>query len=360
MKKLILWCLGAAIVCTPNLKAQNILGEALGRLGTAIENRNEKKHQEEYNKQRTSYGPANWDTEYNGVCYKTFSNNVAIVVRPRQESTTTSYSDMEARVRPTTETINPHISLQSINIPDQIYSDKWGICNVKELSGSAFSGSAATQAWITGNIKAIPSHLFRESAIKYVTLNEGTQSIGNDAFHDCYDLKIINFPSTINHIDDRAFMNCTSLNQKIHLPDNIKTLGEYCFAGCGNIEQLRLPENLDHINNGLVAGCASMRNFNIPPGCISMGDYIFCQPQGEVPGLTETTAPIWTIRSYAPFPPTCTSNTFYGLDFNSIMLFVPSHLIDAYRQSPYWSNFSVILALEDLQENHPYSFLLYY
>lgn len=70
------------------------------------------------------------------------------------------------------------------------------------------------------------------SQLESVTIPEGYQYIGKNAFKGCSNLKEIVLPSSLENIYDEAFAECTAL-ERIILPISLLRLGKNVFAGSG-------------------------------------------------------------------------------------------------------------------------------
>ena len=74
--------------------------------------------------------------------------------------------------------------------------------------------------------------------LKEVTLPDGVEKIGNNAFNSCVDLKEITIPDKVTEIGYTAFSKSglTSIN----LPENLKTIGFDAFWSCNNLTRIVL------------------------------------------------------------------------------------------------------------------------
>ena len=76
---------------------------------------------------------------------------------------------------------------------------------------------------------------------------EGVLTIGSNAFNTMSSkLKNIEFPNTLITIEDRAFINCTSL-EKIEIPNNVQNIGNNAFLGCTNLNEIKINNSKDSI-----------------------------------------------------------------------------------------------------------------
>ncbi|KAL7523190.1 hypothetical protein ACHAXR_000062, partial [Thalassiosira sp. AJA248-18] len=72
-----------------------------------------------------------------------------------------------------------------------------------------------------------------------VVFNEGLQTIGLRAFHNCKSLERIKFPSTLSKVGNGAFCYCNNLREVV-LNEGLHTIGEFPFAHCVSLENFKL------------------------------------------------------------------------------------------------------------------------
>ena len=99
--------------------------------------------------------------------------------------------------------------------------------------------------------------------LKTVRLPGNTASIGSRAFMDCYRLREVQIPDTVTSVKKRAFYGCEAL-QEIHLPDSVETIGSYAFSGCSRLAAASLPEALEVLEEGVFYYCESLREVKLP------------------------------------------------------------------------------------------------
>ena len=109
-------------------------------------------------------------------------------------------------------------------------------CDAK-VSGSGWDGT-------------LPSVVTGSDGIEYTVTG-----IGNRAFWDYgTGLKTVTLPSTLEWIDEGAFMRCKGL-QSIVIPEGVKSIENYAFNGCSALETVELPSTLTGIANNAFGGC---------------------------------------------------------------------------------------------------------
>ena len=106
------------------------------------------------------------------------------------------------------------------------------------------------------------------------TIPSGILEIGDDAFHECRMLRMVEIPSGVIRIGANAFAGCDSLRE-IEIPNSVERIGEYAFAGCKAIMSLLFPNNLKEIGKGAVSFCTSLKTIKMPTGLDTISDGLF-------------------------------------------------------------------------------------
>ena len=92
--------------------------------------------------------------------------------------------------------------------------------------------------------------------LEKIELSESIKTIGDYAFADCNAELEVNIPYGIESIGAYAFNNCkflTDFNSKSEKKfDSLKTIGDYAFAGCTNLERVTFPNSLTSIGRNVL------------------------------------------------------------------------------------------------------------
>ncbi|MBO4962287.1 MAG: leucine-rich repeat domain-containing protein, partial [Clostridia bacterium] len=94
-----------------------------------------------------------------------------------------------------------------------------------------------------------------------IEIPNSVESIGDDAFCECYSLTSVTIGENVTSIDDNAFENCYSLTS-IEMPDSLTSLGSYCFSGCSSLTSIKIPSNVTSIGSYCFSGCRSLTSVN--------------------------------------------------------------------------------------------------
>lgn len=134
--------------------------------------------------------------------------------------------------------------------------------------------------------------------------------IGTGAFSRCEDLLSVSIPESVTEIDTGAFNWCQNLSS-ITIPDGVTLIGERAFYGCKKLHTVILPDiqqpDLD-------------KSFTYCPA-------------------------ISLIRIAATLPPAL-SGDWASEVAPGCVLEVPEEAVEAYRNAPYWKEFTTIRAIQ--------------
>lgn len=121
------------------------------------------------------------------------------------------------------------------------------------------------------SIPAMLSNTYTDGAGEIVL---GTPVKTVTGFAGRIDLKSIILPATATAIGNAAFKDCTGL-YRIYIPDGVKSIDEYAFAGCDRLVEIRFGSGLTRIGSNAFEGCTGFTSFEIPDHVTSIGGYLF-------------------------------------------------------------------------------------
>ena len=86
-------------------------------------------------------------------------------------------------------------------------------------------------------------------SLESITIPDSVTTISYDAFVSCIKLENITIPNSVTTIYDRAFYSCNSITE-VHIPESVKSLGYGVFAGCENLKKITVDEdNQNYMND---------------------------------------------------------------------------------------------------------------
>ncbi|EAX97656.1 surface antigen BspA-like [Trichomonas vaginalis G3] len=133
---------------------------------------------------------------------------------------------------------------------------------------SCFSGcSSLTNIKLPSLLTTIDqSSFFGCSSLSKVTFHDKISSIGDSSFKQCNLQQVdISFCINLTEITENCFSDNLLLTE-IKLPQNITTLGSYCFSNTG-LKEFTCPLSLQRINSNSFMSCESLSTLIIPSDC---------------------------------------------------------------------------------------------
>jgi hypothetical protein len=127
-------------------------------------------------------------------------------------------------------------------------------------SAAAAAGSApklptnATQVTISSSLKQIPARAFRHKFIqelKELTIQEGIEVIGENAFSMGWSLGNIRLPSSMKTIEKDAFAHCVLKLRSVELPPHRQiAIGDTAFQGCALLRNIAIHIKKNNESDG--------------------------------------------------------------------------------------------------------------
>jgi len=99
--------------------------------------------------------------------------------------------------------------------------------------------------------------------LREIIMQEGLLFIGAEAMCGCTALKNISIPDSVLKIGKCAFQYCHSLGH-IKLPPNLLYLGDYAFASCSSIKIISIPASVKHLGMCTFAFCSGLIKLILP------------------------------------------------------------------------------------------------
>ncbi len=123
------------------------------------------------------------------------------------------------------------------------------------------------------SLRAIDDGLFyRCETLKNVVIPEDSrlETIGGNAFTDCYALERFDWPKSLKSIGGSAFQRCRSL-KSFTGATSVHTIGGWAFCDCESLTEVELPNGLIEIGPSAFAECG-FTSIKIPASVRVMGD----------------------------------------------------------------------------------------
>lgn len=158
-------------------------------------------------------------------------------------------------------------------------------------------------------VSSIGDGAFRDDTfIKKVTIEDGVEYIGSNAFLSCYNLDEISIPKTVADIGTNAFTETSWYSKQLSvsrniiindvlyeaddnksdydIKDGIVTIASGVFYNNTNLTRVNIPSSVKNIGTYSFAGCSSLTEIKLPDGLESIGYGAFADS-----GLKEITVP---------------------------------------------------------------------
>ena len=159
-------------------------------------------------------------------------------------------------------------ALKNVTIPE----------NVTSIGYYAFAFSGLESLTINGAIDTMEDEAFYHCEdLKTLKLGEHIKMIGNDAFKECSQLREVTIPDSVTSIGSCAFCRCTSLTT-LSLGENIEAIYGNAFNGCSNLSTITIPEKVTTIYYGTFEDCSILKSITLPAGLTYFYDELFDCP----------------------------------------------------------------------------------
>lgn len=112
-------------------------------------------------------------------------------------------------------------------------------------------------------IEAIPPCAFRcRDDFQEVVLPETIRTIGDQAFSNCHNLKLLELPCHLASMGEHAFSNCGI--REISIPGSLACIPQNAFSACDNLQAITVREGVESIGSQAFADCGRPLRVNLP------------------------------------------------------------------------------------------------
>lgn len=109
----------------------------------------------------------------------------------------------------------------------------------------------------------IGSAAFRDHKFVNIEIPDTIRTIGNYAFEHCHNLESLEIPNSVIEIGFGAFSECYSL-KTVLLPKYLDSIERALFCNCRSLESILMPNSTIEIGNSAFRSCKSLKSFTIP------------------------------------------------------------------------------------------------
>lgn len=134
------------------------------------------------------------------------------------------------------------------------------------LGETLYDGSQCSGTLLVEGVTTIAGGAFRgNTALNAITIKEGVNYLGMEAFYKCYNLKHVTLPAGLQTIGEGCFSNCQSL-ESIVIPEGVKIIRRKVFYNCCNLRHVKLPSTLTAVWSYAFSYCPKLSSPLIPTG----------------------------------------------------------------------------------------------
>ena len=138
---------------------------------------------------------------------------------------------------------------------------------------------------------------YESANLTSVTIPEGYDRLGDNAFNGQKNVEIFNLPSTLKLIGESAFENCGALTS-ITLNEGLENIGKRAFVGT-NLTDISFPSTLRIIKDAAFAGLTNIKELKFNAGLKYIGNSAFALPSEMTVKTIEIPASVKYIGPFA-------------------------------------------------------------
>jgi len=160
-----------------------------------------------------------------------------------------------------------------------------------------------------------------------INIPSSVTAIKTSAFYECGQLISLNIPASVTTIKSNAFVNCGLVS--VILPPSITTVEDYTFTECHALQSIVIPEGVKSLGSSVFLNCYSLTTISLPSSLTSIGYQTFLNCRN-----------LSSIYAYPITPIKLTDySTFYNVNKNTCILYVPAGSLKAYQEADQWKDF---------------------
>ena len=125
--------------------------------------------------------------------------------------------------------------------------------NVKSIGERAFKGTQIKEFEWPSTVDGIQSFMFYDSTLEKVKIPNNVKRISNGAFYGTQ-IKEFEWPSTVDVIEE--YMFAASALEKIKISNNVKSIGKRAFQECFKLKEIYIPKSVESFGDEMLKGCS--------------------------------------------------------------------------------------------------------
>ena len=260
--------------------------------------------------------------------------------------------------------------VESLSLPEELtYISAYAFHSFKRLQSVV----------VPNNVSTIDQYSFQDCIrLRSVSIGTGVVMIGSHAFAGCHSLTHLVIPANVTEVKYRAFAEVPNVSYegtnlganyarclegvvdgpmvyenagrerlnacsaiatgRIKVAETVTDVKESAFIGCFDITAVELPDNVSFIGKNAFTECDSLRTLIIGSGLTETDMYAFDSKN------------IRTVVCKAMTPPDLGMNSFYSVQKNKAVLYVPDESVELYGSASQWSDFGSIRPLSQWKD----------
>ena len=151
----------------------------------------------------------------------------------------------------------------SVSIPD----------TVTTIGNNAFVRSAVEELTIPDSVTSVGISAFNSSGLKSITLSENLTALPETVFGGCQKLTEVTVPESVETIGTNAFYNCSALKE-LKLPSGLKAIPSGMCYGCIALEAITIPSDVTVIGSYAFQN-TGLKSVVVPDGVKVLEPYTF-------------------------------------------------------------------------------------
>lgn len=133
---------------------------------------------------------------------------------------------------------------------------------VNTIMGDAFNGCEALEKVIISDLEAWCKINFGENN-NYNILSSNPLIYAHHLYLNDEEITDLKIPSTIETINNKAFISCSGLNS-VEFPTSVSKIGSSAFRDCSELSSVSLPGSLTSLGSACFMDCVSLKNIEFP------------------------------------------------------------------------------------------------
>ena len=110
--------------------------------------------------------------------------------------------------------------------------------------------------------------------LKTIHLPKNLKTIGDYAFTGCSGLSSVVIPDSVTRIETEAFKGCVGLTS-MNLPKSVVAISWNAFKDCTGLTSVTLPKTLTTLKDGVFSGCSALASIKLPKSLTSIEKQVF-------------------------------------------------------------------------------------